>query len=75
MATPCHKPMTMREEAAISSLIQISETVAALLVDARPVQERVSKGEKDSRRPPAPWAGHPPNGRKVVWGVARPQGV
>jgi hypothetical protein len=41
----------------------------------RPVREGVSKGEEDGRRLPALWEGHPPNGRKAVWGMARPQGV
>jgi hypothetical protein len=41
----------------------------------KPVQEGVSKGEEDARRLTALQAGHPPNGRKGVWGVARPQGV
>jgi hypothetical protein len=41
----------------------------------RPVREGVSKEEEDGRRPPALQAGHPPKGRKAVWGVARPQGV
>jgi hypothetical protein len=41
----------------------------------RPVWEVASKGEEDGRRPPTQWAGYPPNGRKAVWAVARPQGV
>jgi hypothetical protein len=41
----------------------------------KPVRERVSKGEEDSRRLPALRVGHPPNGRKAVWEVACLQGV
>jgi hypothetical protein len=41
----------------------------------RPVREGVSKGEEDGQKPPALQAGHPTNGRKAVWGVARPQGI
>jgi hypothetical protein len=41
----------------------------------RPVREGVSKGEVDGCKPPALQAVHPRNGRKAVWGVARPQGV
>jgi hypothetical protein len=44
-------------------------------VGGRAVREGVSKGEEDGRRPPALRAGHPPNGRKAIWGVACPQGV
>jgi len=44
-------------------------------VIGRPVRRRVSKGVEDGRRPPTVWAGHPRNGRKVVLGVACPQGV
>jgi hypothetical protein len=41
----------------------------------RPVREGVSKGEEDGRRPLSLQAGHPPNSRKAVWGVACLQGV
>jgi hypothetical protein len=41
----------------------------------RTVRRGVSKGVKDSRRPPALQAGHPINGHKTVSGVACPQGV
>jgi hypothetical protein len=34
-----------------------------------------SKGVGDGRRPPALWAGHPPNGLMAIWGVARTHGV
>jgi hypothetical protein len=43
--------------------------------DIRPVREVVSKGEEDGRRSPTLRAGHPPNGRKTIWGVAHLQGV
>jgi hypothetical protein len=53
----------------------VGELPGVSLCFTRPVREGVSKGEEDGRRPPALRKGHPPNGRKAVWGVSRPQGV
>jgi hypothetical protein len=46
-----------------------SQTKDLATVAGRAVREGGSKGEEDGRRPPALQAGHPPNGRKAVWGV------